>query len=146
MKFGPFNWKGPEAWQTKWQREYDRVKTIMLLESANKQDSDAYREYQQVTEISEALAMKATELIAKIEAYAPRDLASGERVIQSGFNLRDPNHEIHTVMTVLDVRPEVVQKRLRIMLISFLHTTLMIFRPAKNLICRCHKQDVCGFD
>ena len=60
LKFGPFNLeKRPEAWQTKWQREYDRVKTIMAkLESANKQDSDAYREYQQqVTEISEALGL-----------------------------------------------------------------------------------------
>lgn len=60
LKFGPFNLeKRPEAWQTKWQREYDRVKTIMAkLESANKQDSGAYREYQQqVTEISEALGL-----------------------------------------------------------------------------------------
>ena len=46
--------------------------------------------------------MKATELIAKIEAYAPRDLAWECDPI--GLQLGDPNQEIHTVMTALDVR------------------------------------------
>lgn len=52
--------------------------------------------------------MKAKELIARIEAYAPRELAWERDPI--GLQLGDPEQEIQTVMTALDVRPEVVQE------------------------------------
>ncbi len=50
--------------------------------------------------------MIASELIAKIEAHAPRELAWERDPI--GLQIGDPNRDIKTVMTTLDVRPEVV--------------------------------------
>ena len=75
--------------------------------------------------------MKATELIAKIEAYAPRDLAWERDPI--GLQLGDPNQEIHTVMTALDVRPEVVAEAIANNVDFIFAHHPMIFRPAKNL-------------
>ncbi|WP_195517655.1 tRNA (adenine(22)-N(1))-methyltransferase [Weissella cibaria] len=48
LQFGPYNLVNrPEAWLTKWQREYDRIGVIMAkLADANKQDTPAYQEYQ----------------------------------------------------------------------------------------------------
>ncbi|SUP59263.1 Uncharacterized protein conserved in bacteria [Weissella viridescens] len=52
--------------------------------------------------------MQARELMDQIEAYAPKALAWERDPI--GLQLGDPNQEIHTVMTALDVRPEVVDE------------------------------------
>ena len=75
--------------------------------------------------------MKASELIARIEAYAPRTLAFEKDPI--GLQLGDATRDIQTVMTTLDVRPEVVQEAIdKNVDFIFAHHP-MIFRPAKNL-------------
>ncbi|MFW6770585.1 Nif3-like dinuclear metal center hexameric protein [Weissella cibaria] len=75
--------------------------------------------------------MKAKELIARIEAYAPRELAWECDPI--GLQLGDPEQEIQTVMTALDVRPEVVQEAIEKHVDFIFAHHPMIFRPAKNL-------------
>ena len=75
--------------------------------------------------------MKAKELIARIEAYAPRELAWERDSI--GLQLGDPEQEIQTVMTALDVRPEVVQEAIEKHVDFIFAHHPMIFRPAKNL-------------
>lgn len=75
--------------------------------------------------------MIASELIAKIEAHAPRELAWERDPI--GLQIGDPNRDIKTVMTTLDVRPEVVTEAIEQHVdFIFAHHPVM-FRPAKNL-------------
>uniref|UniRef100_UPI0035A01964 Nif3-like dinuclear metal center hexameric protein n=1 Tax=Weissella soli TaxID=155866 RepID=UPI0035A01964 len=75
--------------------------------------------------------MIASELIAKIEAHAPRELAWERDPI--GLQIGDPNRDIKTVMTTLDVRPEVVTEAIEQHVdFIFSHHPVM-FRPAKNL-------------
>ena len=62
--------------------------------------------------------MKAKELIARIEAYAPRELAWERDPI--GLQLGDPEQEIQTVMTS---DQKLCKKRLKSTLISFLPIT-----------------------
>lgn len=75
--------------------------------------------------------MQARELMDQIEAYAPKALAWERDPI--GLQLGDPNQEIHTVMTALDVRPEVVDEAIvRGVDFIFAHHPMM-FHAAKNL-------------
>ncbi|MBS9338220.1 Nif3-like dinuclear metal center hexameric protein [Fructobacillus sp. M2-14] len=75
--------------------------------------------------------VKAADLIAKIEAFAPKALA--EKGDPTGLQIGDPNQEIHKVMTALDVRPETVQEAIENK-VDFIwaHHEPMFF-PAKNL-------------
>ncbi|MCM0582192.1 Nif3-like dinuclear metal center hexameric protein [Weissella diestrammenae] len=75
--------------------------------------------------------MKASDLIAKIEAYAPRELAWEADPI--GLQLGDPGQEIHTVMTALDVRPEVVQEAIEKHVDFIFSHHPLIFKPARDL-------------
>lgn len=75
--------------------------------------------------------IKAQDLITKIEQFAPKQLA--EAGDPTGLQIGDPNQVIKRVMTVLDVRPEVVQEAINHQ-VDFIwaHHEVMFF-PAKNL-------------
>ncbi|MDR3241951.1 MAG: Nif3-like dinuclear metal center hexameric protein [Lactobacillaceae bacterium] len=75
--------------------------------------------------------MQASELIAKIEEYAPLDLAWERDPI--GLQIGDQNREIKTVMTALDVRQEVVQEAIEQHVDFIFSHHPAVFRPAKNL-------------
>ena len=75
--------------------------------------------------------MQANELIQKIEAHAPKDLAWERDAI--GIQIGDGTQEIHRVMTTLDVLPAVVDEAIeKDVDFIFAHHPVM-FRPAKNL-------------
>jgi len=75
--------------------------------------------------------MQANELIQKIEAHAPKNLAWERDAI--GIQIGDGTQEIHRVMTTLDVLPAVVDEAIEKGVdFIFAHHPVM-FRPAKNL-------------
>lgn len=75
--------------------------------------------------------MQANDLIAKIEAHAPKHLAWERDAI--GIQIGDGTQEIHNVMTTLDVLPAVVDEAIEKGVdFIFAHHPVM-FRPAKNL-------------
>ncbi|MDD9138817.1 Nif3-like dinuclear metal center hexameric protein [Fructobacillus sp. CRL 2054] len=73
----------------------------------------------------------AADLIEKIEAFAPKELA--EKGDPTGLQIGDPKQETHRVMTTLDVRPETVAEAIekKVDFIWAHHEPL--FFPAKNL-------------
>ncbi|MBM7617050.1 dinuclear metal center YbgI/SA1388 family protein [Weissella uvarum] len=75
--------------------------------------------------------MRASELMATIEDYAPKSI--GWEKDRIGLQLGDSNQEIHRVMTTLDVRPEVVDEAIeRGADFIFAHHPMM-FHAAKTL-------------
>lgn len=75
--------------------------------------------------------IKASDLIKKIEAFAPKELA--EPGDPTGLQIGNPDQPIHRVMTTLDVRPQTVQEAIDndVDFIWAHHEPL--FFPAKNL-------------
>ncbi|KRM72691.1 Nif3-like dinuclear metal center hexameric protein [Lacticaseibacillus brantae] len=76
--------------------------------------------------------MRAQTIVNQFETFAPQSLAvPGDPI---GWQLGDPNQEVNTILTTLDVRPEVVEEAIaRGAEMIFAHHPAM-FRPAKNLV------------
>lgn len=75
--------------------------------------------------------MKASELVTRFEQFAPKKLAMKNDPI--GLQIGSLDHDIHKVMTTLDVRPEVVDEAIANHVdFIFAHHPVM-FHPARNL-------------
>ncbi|MGT2907155.1 Nif3-like dinuclear metal center hexameric protein [Streptococcus dentiloxodontae] len=75
--------------------------------------------------------MKASELIARYEAFCPQELSMEGDI--SGLQIGSPNQEVETVMVTLDVRENTVAEAIKEGVDLIITKHAPIFRPLKDL-------------